>query len=260
MAKKALSLLLTGSLLLLSACATAQPQVTASTTTLVPESGAQSTSGTQASAASPQGGQSTASSLPEEVPAMQASISYPLPTEIVERMQGISYQEGSPVALEDLAYLRIPYLTFEGETKLGEMVVHHLLAQEIVEIFSELYAAQFPMQQMVLVDEYAADDLLSMAANNSYCFCARLILGTSRYSVHSYGSAIDINPVQNPYITGGVVYPDAANDYLERNSATPGLITEGDACYTAFTSRGWAWGGHWANPDYQHFEKELPAS
>lgn len=171
------------------------------------------------------------------------------------RIVGNSWSERSPVSLDELRYLTVTYLDFDGEIRTGELIAHRALAQELVEIFAELYEARFPIAGVELIESHGLDDEVSMAANNSYCFCTRPIAGTDRYSLHSYGMAIDLNPVQNPYVVGGSVYPAAAAEYLDRGEVRPGMIVPGDTAYNAFVSRGWSWGGHWPSPDYQHFEK-----
>ncbi len=140
-------------------------------------------------------------------------------------------------------------------TRTGNLVVHKDLANEVVEIFKEIYDAKFPIANIDLVDKYNADDNLSMINNNTSAFNYRLIYGTSRLSNHSTGKAIDINPLFNPHVVNGVVYPVEGSAYIDRAINEKGMIHEGDAVYNAFIKRGWIWGGHWKNPDYQHFEK-----
>lgn len=153
----------------------------------------------------------------------------------------------------------VGYWNFDGVERQGQLIVAKELSGEVIDIFKELYEAEFPIGGIRLIEEFDAEDLRSMEANNTYAFCTRSIAGTRRYSLHSYGVAIDINPVKNPYLVGGKVYPASGYDYLDRQNIRPGMIIPGNACYNAFTSRGWSWGGHWASPDYQHFEKPLPA-
>ena len=175
--------------------------------------------------------------------------------EMMAYMEGISHTGDSPVDWEELALVTVGYIDFDGAVQTGVMVVHTQLAQEVADIFEELYRAGFPIAGIRLIEEFGGDDNLSMEANNTYAYCTRLIAGSGSYSLHSYGVALDINPVQNPYMTGTQALPAQSSEYLDRTDVRPGMITEGDACYTAFVSRGWSWGGHWASPDYQHFEK-----
>ena len=184
--------------------------------------------------------------------------SEPLPKTIETLINGVSHKEVNgikPPAFSDLAYLTLSYVNFEGEHCVGNMIVAAELGDEVVEIFMELYENSFPIYQMELIDVFDADDDKSMAANNSSAFNFRLIKGTKKISKHGLGIAIDINPVQNPYITGGRYSPPASKEYKDRNNTRQGMIIKGDVCYNAFISRGWTWGGHWNNKDYQHFEK-----
>ncbi|MHB8710513.1 MAG: M15 family metallopeptidase [Minisyncoccota bacterium] len=150
-----------------------------------------------------------------------------------------------------LALVNVPYVSFDAHMREGQIVVHRELAEEVQEIFKELLEMRFPIAQITPVTAYAWDDSISMAANNSSAFNHRLIFGTDRLSNHSYGRAIDINPMQNPYMQrDGVVVPPGAR----YDPTQPGTITNEIA--SLFKSRGWQWGGDWQDrKDWQHFEK-----
>lgn len=182
----------------------------------------------------------------------------PLPLSIQERISGKSWNEKCPVPLKDLAYIQVTHWNFKGEMTTGEIVFHKNLAEEITKIFQTLFTEHYPINKLLLVDDYNADDDRSMEDNNSSAFCSRAITGKpGSFSKHSYGGAIDLNPLQNPYVKGKVVLPAGAESYLDRTQDVPGLIKEGDICYKAFTERGYSWGGHWNSlKDYQHFEKD----
>lgn len=176
------------------------------------------------------------------------------------RIEGVSWKLGCPVPVDDLRLLKLTYLGFDGRVRVGELICHRLVAGDLTEIFRELYEMEFPIGQIRLVDEYGANDTLSMEDNNTSAFNYRVVDGTSNLSKHAYGLAVDINPVQNPYIEGGGAYvsPDAGREYLDRGNVRPGMITRGDDVYNAFVSRGWIWGGGWRTPiDYQHFQKNV---
>ncbi|ADI38025.1 putative uncharacterized protein [Waddlia chondrophila 2032/99] len=182
----------------------------------------------------------------------------PLPDSIVERITGNSWNTDCPIPLEDLAYIQVTHWNNEGEVCIGELIYHKNLALEIIEIFQELFEANFPINKMILIDNYRSNDELSMEDNNSSAFCSRSITGKPGvFSKHSYGGAIDINPLLNPYVKGNVILPKGSEIYLDRSLEAPGLIHEGDVCYRAFIKRGYTWGGHWISlKDYQHFEKD----
>ena len=142
----------------------------------------------------------------------------------------------------------------------GELICHKTIADDLLAIFRELYQAKYPIERMVLVDEYDADDEASMRANNSSAFNFRYISGTKTLSRHSRGMAIDINPLYNPYVRhrGGrtLVEPANAQAYVDRTKDFPYKIVKGDLCYRLFKKYGFTWGGDWKNSkDYQHFEK-----
>jgi len=179
-----------------------------------------------------------------------------IPPEIIQFITGVSYRENDTVSLDMLSYLTISHFDFNGEKQIGNMIVALEVAEEVLEIFEEIFNAEFPIASIRLIDYFEANDNLSLAANNSSAFNFRYIAGTTRLSRHAFGMAIDINPIQNPYIRHGNILPEAGNEYLDRENIRPGMIIPGDVVYNAFVSRGWTWGGHWTDPiDYHHFEK-----
>lgn len=166
-----------------------------------------------------------------------------------------SWRTGCPVGLDDLRLLSLPYRGFDGRIHRGEIVVHRDHAPAVAGIFETLFAAGFPIERMRLVDEFGGDDERSMAANNTSGFNCRRATGSSgRWSAHAFGAAVDINPVQNPYVSGGRILPPAGSAYLDRSRRRPGMIVAGDPVVGAFRAIGWAWGGTFRTlKDYQHF-------
>lgn len=195
--------------------------------------------------------------ITQENETLEAVFAYsPLSDKVIDRITGISYKENEEVKLEDLAYIQIKHWGFDDKEHVGELIVHTKVAEEVVDIFRELYEAKYPIEKIKLIDEYDANDELSMSDNNTSAFCYREITGNKgKLSNHSYGVAIDINPIQNSYIKNDIVLPEAGKEYLDRDNIRKGMIVEGDVCYNAFKSRGWTWGGDWKSlKDYQHFE------
>lgn len=181
---------------------------------------------------------------------------------IIDRITGISYKEGADIPYSDLRYIRALHVGFDGLTYVGEMIVNKAIAQDLVDILYDLYSISYPIEKMLLIDEYDADDLESMADNNSSAFNYRFVEGTTKRSVHSDGLAIDINPLYNPYVRtrNGIieVLPENAIEYVDRTIDNIYFIKKNDPCYEAFISRGFTWGGEWNNSkDYQHFEKKI---
>ena len=165
-----------------------------------------------------------------------------------------SWRPGCPVPLSDLRLVKLTHWGFDGQAHPGELVVHRDVAGRILGVFASLYEARFPIQQVRLIDEFGGDDDRSMAANNTSAFNCRRVAGTSRWSHHAFGRAIDINPVQNPYVrSAGDVRPPEGRPYIRRDPNVPGLITANGPVVAAFARIGWPWGGRWASPDYQHF-------
>ena len=176
----------------------------------------------------------------------------PVDAALAARMAS-SWRPGCPVALADLRYLTLTYRGLDGTVQQGELAVAASVAEDVVAIFRQLYEIGYPIASMRLVDDFAGDDDASMAANNTSAFNCRPVTGGGGFSEHSYGTAIDVNPVQNPYLSGSVVLPAAGGAYLDRPDA-PAVLHAGDAVVTAFADHGFSWGGNWHGPiDYQHF-------
>lgn len=180
-----------------------------------------------------------------------------IPSEIKEQITGVSYKENDNIKLHDLSYLRVKHYDLTHTVREGELIVNRRLAEEVLEIFAELFDNEYEIEKIRLVENYGADDDLSMADNNSSAFNYRVVSGTQTVSAHGYGRAIDINPLYNPYIVGDKIMPPNGAPYADRSKQFPYKIDENDLCYKVFTRRGWRWGGHWkTQKDYQHFYKE----
>ncbi len=170
-----------------------------------------------------------------------------------------SHRPGCPVGLGELRYLRLSYVGFDGTARTGELVVHEDHAAGVVGVFRRLYDAAWPIRRMRLVDDYRGDDDASMAADNTSGYNCRQVAGADRWSEHAYGGAIDINPVENPYVQSGSVDPPAGRRFAtvdrSRGAEPPkGVIRDGDVVVEAFAGIGWEWGGDWVSAkDYQHF-------
>ena len=172
--------------------------------------------------------------------------------ELAARM-ATSWRPGCPVPLEDLRYLTVTHVDFEGTVQTGELVVHADVADSVVRVFGDLYAAGYPVRLMRLVDDYGGDDTRSMDADNTSAFNCRAITGGTSWSEHAYGRALDLNPVENPYVLGDHVAPRAGEAYVDRPDV-PGVVRDDDVVVRAFAAVGWQWGGYWDGPvDYQHF-------
>lgn len=178
------------------------------------------------------------------------------------RINGFSYTENPNIQLSDLSYLKMLYYGFDGNTYVGEMIVNRKIESDVLQIFKTLYENQYPIEKMVLIDDYNADDLLSMEDNNTSAFNYRTISGSDKLSNHSYGMAIDLNPKYNPYVKtasdGSVLcQPEGGREYADRSKNFAHKIDENDLAYRLFTEAGFTWGGSWNSvKDYQHFEKE----
>jgi hypothetical protein len=167
-----------------------------------------------------------------------------------------SWRAGCPVAPSQLRRLRIAYWGFDGRARTGTLVVNADAVSDLVHVFSRLYAAHFPIRRMRPIDAYRGRDEPSLEADNTSAFNCRYAVapGPKRWSVHAYGRAIDVNPVENPYLEGGRVHPRSGRAYLNRAKVRPGMAVRGGLLVRAFAAVGWSWGGRWTgSPDYQHF-------
>jgi hypothetical protein len=187
----------------------------------------------------------------------RGDIHYPIPSQVIDQMKLYSWRAGCPVPVKDLAYLRIPYWGFNGQPREGEMIVHKDVAREVASLFKTFHARKFPIEKMQLIDSYKGSDDASMNDNNTSAFNCRSVTGKpGEYSRHSYGKAIDINPLTNPYVKNTHVLPKAGAKYTDRTTSHQGMIKKADLVYRAFVDKGWQWGGNWKSlKDYQHFEK-----
>ncbi len=175
---------------------------------------------------------------------------------------GGTWRKGCPVSLNDLRYVRLKHRNFYGSEKMGELIVHKDVAKEVVEIFRELYEAGYPIRQMRLVSDFRGSDWQSIEADNTSAFNCRKATGSKNWSKHSYGKAIDLNSIENPYIShsGSIVHIKSLQ-YRKRvhksnTAADRAVLLKNDKAVKIFKKHGWKWGGDWKNvKDYQHFSK-----
>jgi poly-gamma-glutamate synthesis protein (capsule biosynthesis protein) len=178
-----------------------------------------------------------------------------IPESIRDEMRGVSWHPDPRCpGFDELALLDLPYVDFHGQSQRGQLVVARTVANALVEVFERLFTDRFPVAQMHRIDLFSADDGASMDANNCSAFNFRVIAGTERLSKHALGLAVDINPIQNPWVKDGVVWPREGSRYLDRTRDAPGVIRRPGPVTAAFDAIGWEWGGDWeATKDYHHF-------
>lgn len=193
----------------------------------------------------------------------------PLSDNLRRYITGVSYPaetdggQEPAITLDELRYIHILHYNFDGNAVEGELICNEAIAQDLVEIFYELYRNEYQLERVLLIDEYDGEDRASMEDNNTSCFNYRVVNGTSSLSKHALGLAIDVNPFYNPYITYNKdgsenVSPATAEFYADRSASFPYKIDENDLCYKLFIKHGFIWGGNWNSiKDYQHFQKTL---
>ncbi|WP_234392192.1 M15 family metallopeptidase [Streptomyces sp. WM6378] len=185
-----------------------------------------------------------------DVPALDASVS-----DVPAAKLGRSWHPGCPVPPSGLRLIQMNHWGFDGRVHPGELVVGEQAVAPLLYVFERAFEAHFPIRQMQVMAEFDGDDVAAMAADNTSAFNCRSVTGDpTQVSQHSYGDAVDINTLENPYVdVNDVVYPSAGAVFLDRNRHDKGMIHRGDAISTAMREIGWLWGGRWSPPDYQHF-------
>ncbi len=178
----------------------------------------------------------------------------PVDASLRDTMTGVSWRPGCPVGLRDLRVVTARHWGFDGRLKTGRLIVHRDVAADVVSVLRRLHSARFPIRRMVPVDAYGASDFRSIEADNTSAFNCRYVEGTTRWSEHAYGRAIDLNPIENPYVSGGRTSHRASVRYLDRSPCRRGMACPSSAVVRAFEAIGWGWGGYWTSvKDYQHF-------
>lgn len=189
-------------------------------------------------------------------------VSMPISDAVFGRIYGNSYKKDCRVLRSSLRYLHLLHYTEDGRIKLGEMICHKDIADDLTDIFRKLFEAKYPIENMQLIDNYGADDIRSMEYNNTTCFNYRTVAGSKKLSNHSLGKAVDINPLYNPYVKrrkDGTykVSPEKGRQYADRTKTFKYKIDRNDLAYRLFKQHGFRWGGDYRSlKDYQHFEKE----
>lgn len=170
----------------------------------------------------------------------------------------LTWRAECPVGIEDLVVVTVSHWTFEGEVDTGELVINAAIDNQSRQAFSALFDQGFPIYSIRNIDEFDGSDDASMAADNTSGFNCRYAVadGAPQWSNHAYGRAIDVNPVENPYVYHGRALPPQGSAYVDRTMESPGMLVEGGAALQAFLDAGFFWGGVWNSSDYQHLEIE----
>jgi hypothetical protein len=182
-----------------------------------------------------------------------------IPPGLAAEMRGGTWHPGCPVPLSDLRLLGLRYWGFHGHVHAGRMVVNASVAHDVISVFRQLFQARFPIKQLHLAVPYRGVDDPTDRRDYTVGFNCRPALTArgplSNWSQHAYGLAIDVNPMQNPYVTSdGFIRNYHARRFRDRSQELVGMVHPGDAVVRAFTSIGWTWGGDWSgDKDYMHF-------
>lgn len=169
---------------------------------------------------------------------------------------GETWQPGCPVAIEDLRRVTVSHWGFDGEPHTGDLVLHRDVAEDVVGVFARLHELRYPIESLRLTTTADLHAHPTGDGNGSGSFTCRVVRGGTSLSHHSYGTAVDLNPFQNPFRRGDLVLPELASAYLDRTDVRPGMILAGDEVVAAFEAIGWEWGGEWSEPDHMHFSRD----
>lgn len=222
------------------------PPATTSTTTTTAETGVSTT--TDSPTTSPM------TTSPSEVPDFTAAVDPIYEARKARMIATGSWNTNCSIAFDDLRLVRPSYWGFDHQSHTGELVLNKDAVDAVVAALRRLYDARVPIRKMVTVEAYGADDETSMRDDNTSAYNGRFVEGTTTCSQHAYGRAIDINPLENPMVKDGKVYPATAGAFVDRDQDVTGMIHPGDAVVAAFAAVGWSWGGDWHSlKDYQHF-------
>jgi hypothetical protein len=185
----------------------------------------------------------------------------PLPAPVRAGLEGRFWHAGCPVPLSHLRVLTVTQWGFDGHAHTGQVIVNQDAAAPLARVFRRLYVLRFPIRHMRLVDAYGPARAQPADGDVSAAFECRQAVpspcsggtGTGSWSQHAYGEAIDLNPIENPYVGCGRTRKRSSEPYLDRSRSRPGMVTP--AVVQAFRSIGWGWGGSWAGStrDYMHF-------
>jgi hypothetical protein len=185
-----------------------------------------------------------------------------LSAQMREKMIGVSYHQGCPVPLDDLRVVDVTYIGFDKHAHKGQIVVHKGAAEDVAHIFDMLHASSYPIKSIIPIESFQGSDWRSIEADNTSAFNCRNATGEKSWSKHAYGLAIDINPIENPYVfRSGKTSHKSSVPYLDRNNHnlthSDAIITKNSKIYKIFQKYGWKWGGEWGvAKDYQHFYKQ----
>ncbi|HVL03717.1 MAG TPA: M15 family metallopeptidase, partial [Acidimicrobiales bacterium] len=189
--------------------------------------------------------------LPPPVDDTFASTIVAVPESVAERS---TWHPDCPVGLDGLRYVTVAFWGFDDRPHTGELLVNADAADDLVQVFRRLHDARFPIEEMRITRADELDAHPTGDGNNTGSFVCRPSRGTTSWSDHAYGRAVDINPFHNPYVKGDVVLPELASAYTDRLVERPGMILDGDVATTSFADIGWGWGGNWrSSTDTMHF-------
>ena len=198
------------------------------------------------------------SSVPDPTPRFEGDV-HRIGPALKPKIVGRSWHVGCPVPVRDLRAVDVSYWNFEGEVRTGPLIVHEDVAQDILWVFQRLFRAKFPIKHIVLPPKWRppkpSDYWDRRPTSPTGAFNCRPATGSTTLSQHAYGWAIDINPLQNPYVrSDGTTLRHIAKPYRDRSLHRKGMIHDGDIVVRSFAKIGWEWGGHWNTlKDYMHF-------
>lgn len=179
---------------------------------------------------------------------------YPFYPDLEAAIEGTTAPEE---IIKQLELVPVNYLNFDFRPRVGQLVVAQSVAGEIQEIFGRIRDGRFPIRSIVPMTHFGENDFESIDKDNCSAYCCRFVAGTDRLSQHAFGRAVDINPLENPYMNSDGSAHEGSFPYRPYDEAAPGTILRGGVVVAAFLDKGWEWGGDWTDGaiDLQHFNK-----
>lgn len=193
--------------------------------------------------------------LPDPESAEYVATIQDVPVDVLMRS---SWEPECPVNIDQMSYLTMTYWGFDQKPHTGEMIIHSDHAEDVTEVFRKIYEARFPIEEMRVISRAERDQPPTGDHNITSGYTCRQIVGAvQKWSQHSMGLAIDINPFHNPFYRGDELYPELSESYKDRDWERVGMIYEPSVVFDAFEEIGWKWGGHWhGREDWMHFSAE----
>lgn len=169
---------------------------------------------------------------------------------------GNSWHRGCPVKPKNLRAIDVNFIHYDGSIRRGRVIVAKVAVKATKAALVAAFNSDFRFNSMIPVQAFNSSDNKSMRADNTSAFNCRRLPGSSRWSAHALGQAVDVNPQRNPDVFPNKLLPSNGTAYVQRSPLQPGMVNEQSVITKVFKSYGWAWGGDYrSHQDYQHYSR-----